>query len=91
MTYILSMFNTGQVTLPKKWRSQFNTTKFVAKPHKDGLLIQPLEKVYPGMEESNMIYEEVGDEMSLTFKKPVKASVFADHLRDNLANLEKDA
>ncbi len=37
------MFNTGQITLPKKWRSQFNTKKFVAQETSKGLLIQPLE------------------------------------------------
>lgn len=29
--YTLNMFNTGQVTLPKKWREQFQTNKFVAR------------------------------------------------------------
>lgn len=43
MPYTLSMFNTGQITLPKKWRSQFNTKKFVAQETSKGLLIQPLE------------------------------------------------
>lgn len=45
MIYTLSLFNTGQVTLPKKWRSKYKTKKFIAKETRDGLLIKPvLEK-----------------------------------------------
>ena len=42
MTYTLSLFNTGQITLPKKWRKQFSTKKYIAKETKEGLLIKPL-------------------------------------------------
>jgi hypothetical protein len=31
MNYTLNLFNTGQITLPKKWREQFETKKFIAK------------------------------------------------------------
>jgi len=44
MQYALSMFNTGQITLPKKWRIRFDTTKFVAEETEEGLLIKPLVK-----------------------------------------------
>ena len=44
MIYTLSMFNTGQITLPKKWREKFKTTKFMAEETKDGLLIKPIAK-----------------------------------------------
>jgi len=43
MNYTLKSFNTGQVTLPKKWREQFSTKNFVATETKKGLLIKPLE------------------------------------------------
>lgn len=49
MIYTLSMFNTGQITLPKIWRKKFKTNKFIAEETKDGLLIKPLtnkETVY---------------------------------------------
>ena len=44
MIYTLSMFNTGQVTLPKKWREKHKTKKFVAEEIGDSLLIKPIRK-----------------------------------------------
>jgi len=44
MQYTLSMFNTGQITLPKKWRAKFDTKNFIAEETNDGLLIKPLAK-----------------------------------------------
>jgi len=41
MTYILSCFNTGQITLPKKWRDLFPGKKYVAEETDEGLLIKP--------------------------------------------------
>lgn len=41
-TYTLKLFNTGQVTLPKKWRKKYRTKNFIAQETKNGLLIQPL-------------------------------------------------
>lgn len=38
------MFNTGQITLPKRWREKFKTKKFVAQETKEGLLIRPILK-----------------------------------------------
>ena len=44
MLYTLSMFNTGQITLPKKWRDKQGATKFIAEETDDGLLIKPFKK-----------------------------------------------
>ena len=47
MKYDLKMFNTGQVTIPKKWRNQFQTARFTATETSGWLLIKPvLEKQY---------------------------------------------
>lgn len=40
--YTLNMFNTGQVTLPKKWREQFQTNKFIARSEWNRLIIEPI-------------------------------------------------
>ena len=42
MVYTLKMFNTGQVTLPKKRRSQYDTDKFQAEEKDWSLIIRPL-------------------------------------------------
>lgn len=53
MIYFLSMFNTGQVTLPKVWREKYESKKFLAEETKDGfLLIKPL------MKEETIFYED---------------------------------
>ena len=41
MTYLLKLFNTGQITLPKVWRSQFPTSNFTAIETPEWLLIKP--------------------------------------------------
>ena len=38
----LSMWGNGAVTLPKKWRDQFQTKHFMAKETAQGLLIRPI-------------------------------------------------
>lgn len=66
MIYTLSMFNTGQVTLPKSWRAKFKTNKFVAEETSDGLLIKPLvkdEMVYYENDKSFGLYCESGLDM----------------------------
>lgn len=66
MIYTLSMFNTGQITLPKFWRDKYKTKKFIAEETKDGLLIKPLvkdETVYYEDEKSFGIYCEKGLDM----------------------------
>ena len=42
MNYTLKLFNTGQVTLPKKWREKHNTKSFIAEETENGLLIKPI-------------------------------------------------
>lgn len=63
MIYTLSMFNTGQITLPKAWREKFKTKKFVAEETKDGLLIKPIQKdetVFYKDKEGFGLYSEAG-------------------------------
>lgn len=63
MIHTLSMFNTGQITLPKSWRKKFKTNKFIAEETKEGLLIKPLSKdetVYYEHEHGFGVYCENG-------------------------------
>lgn len=71
MNYTLSMFNTGQITLPKKWRTKFKTDKFVAQETSGGLLIKPLdiEDVPEGLRDENVEYIEDEKGMHIHFKK----------------------
>lgn len=75
MNYALSMFNTGQITLPKKWREKFDTKKFLAEETEEGLLIKPLTKnetVYYEDDKGCGIYCEKGldaDKILKTIKK----------------------
>ena len=41
-SYTLNLFNTWQVTLPKKWRERYKTKRFIAKDTKYGLIIKPI-------------------------------------------------
>lgn len=52
MIHALSMFNTGQITLPKAWRAKYKTNKFIAEETKEGLLIKPL------MNDKTVFYED---------------------------------
>lgn len=45
MVKTLKVFGKGQVTLPKEWRTQFDTDQYVAVETSEGLLIKPLEPV----------------------------------------------
>ncbi|OGJ42798.1 hypothetical protein A3B60_00965 [Candidatus Peregrinibacteria bacterium RIFCSPLOWO2_01_FULL_39_12] len=68
------MFNTGQITLPKSWRTKYKTNKFVAEEIKDGLLIKPLvkdETVYYEDKNGFGIYCESGLDME-KFKQAIK-------------------
>lgn len=61
MNYTLKSFNTGQVTLPKKWRDKFETRNFIATETEEGLLIKPIndtETVYYENNEWFWIYSE---------------------------------
>lgn len=42
MNYPLKMFNSGQITLPKKWREQYDTHSIIAEETSEGLLIKPI-------------------------------------------------
>lgn len=71
MIYTLSMFNTGQITLPKPWRDKFKTNKFVAEETDNGLLIKPISKdevVYYENDERFGIYCENGLDMDKMIK-----------------------
>ncbi len=74
MIHTLSMFNTGQITLPKSWRAKYKTTKFVAEETKEGLLIRPLvkdETVYYEDKNGFGIYCESGLDIE-QFKQAIK-------------------
>lgn len=45
--YTLKLFNTGQVTLPKKWRDKVDTSLFLAEETAEGLLIKPIKSKGP--------------------------------------------
>ena len=53
MTHTLKLFNTGQITLPKKWRDQYDTKNFTAEETKEGLLIRPIARDF-----SDTVYYE---------------------------------
>lgn len=42
MTYLLKMFNTGQITIPKKRRDRYATKTYSARETQEGLLISPV-------------------------------------------------
>lgn len=50
-TFTLKSFNTGQITLPKKWREKYKTKQFLATETADGLLVKPI------LEDSTVYYE----------------------------------
>lgn len=47
MTTILKMFGSGQVILPKAWRKQFQTKRFIARVERKCLVIEPLDLEAP--------------------------------------------
>jgi len=62
MAYSLKSFNTGQVTLPKKWRDKQETKHFIARETQQWLLISPVKEkedvVYYENSEGFGIYSE---------------------------------
>lgn len=64
VTYTLKKFNTGQITLPKRWRDKFDTTNFIGKETKEGLLIKPILET-----KKEVVYYENDDEAGLIFPK----------------------
>lgn len=82
--YTLSMFNTGQVTLPKKWRSQFNTNKFIARPKGNTLVLEPIETDVPeGLKDENIEFFEDEKGINIKFKKGVRAGDLVDYMEKN--------
>ncbi len=43
MTYALTSFNTGQITLPKKWRDKVGTKTFMAEERDGWLFLRPIK------------------------------------------------
>lgn len=62
MLHSLKMFNTGQITLPKSWRSKYDTQNFIAEETPEGLLITPLTT-----KESESAYYENGEGFGIYF------------------------
>ncbi len=60
MTKVLQATSRGQVTLPKKWRDQFNTKYFISKVEGNSLIITPLleDDLKDTVEESWEQYQE---------------------------------
>lgn len=53
------MFNTGQVTLPKKWRERYKTNKFMARSEGNTLVIEPILPLPESLKDENIeIYDE---------------------------------
>ncbi|MFH1012418.1 MAG: AbrB/MazE/SpoVT family DNA-binding domain-containing protein [Candidatus Peregrinibacteria bacterium] len=74
MTYTLKLFNTGQITLPKAWREQFDTKNFLAKETEEGLLIKPLE-------EGETVYYEEKDGFGLYCEKGLPVDEIISKIR----------
>jgi bifunctional DNA-binding transcriptional regulator/antitoxin component of YhaV-PrlF toxin-antitoxin module len=85
MTYTLSMFNTGQVTLPKSYRDQFKTNIFVARTKGKKLIIEPIEETPEQLKDENIeIYDEGN---GIFFKKGLSGEgldYFIKHLENNV-------
>ncbi|MBU2524782.1 AbrB/MazE/SpoVT family DNA-binding domain-containing protein [Patescibacteria group bacterium] len=64
MKHFLKLFNTGQVTLPKKWRDKFQTKHFIAEETDKGLLIKPVI-------DEDVIEFENDEEVGLYFPKGI--------------------
>ena len=84
MSYTLSMFNTGQITLPKKWRDKIakGAKKFIALEKEGGLLIKPLiiDEEHSLHDKNVELYEE-GDNIKIIFKKGVDPSLLIDIIK----------
>jgi bifunctional DNA-binding transcriptional regulator/antitoxin component of YhaV-PrlF toxin-antitoxin module len=72
MVVPLKQFGKGQVTLPKKWRDQFDTDYFLAEETPQGLLIKPLVE---------SVYYENEEEFGLNFPTGIPASVLLKKLK----------
>lgn len=75
-TYTLKMFNTGQITLPKAWRSQFDTENFIAEQTSKGLLIKPI------MPDEDIVYYENDEGYGVFFPKGIDPQVIIDKMKE---------
>ncbi len=74
--YTLNMFNTGQVTLPKGWRSKFNTKHFLAEETKEGLLLKPILK------KEDVVFYENETSVGLFFPNGIDPQVLIDKIKE---------
>ncbi len=74
-SYTLKKFNTGQITLPKRWRDKYDTSNFIGKETKDGLLIKPI------LEGKEVVFYENDDEKGLVFPKGYDPQKIIDTLQ----------
>jgi len=81
--YVLSMFNTGQVTLPKKWRDKYPAKKYIARPQGNKLVLEPLEDFSISDLEKMVepFAEETKDRAGIRFTKPIDAGVLAQYTK----------
>lgn len=72
MNHTLKLFNTWQITLPKSWRTKYNTKSFLAEETDKWLLIKPImddDVVYYENKEWFWIYSESGiDPLDIIYK-----------------------
>ncbi|MFN7161025.1 MAG: AbrB/MazE/SpoVT family DNA-binding domain-containing protein [Candidatus Gracilibacteria bacterium] len=76
MNYTLKLFNTGQVTLPKKWREKYSTEHFTAEETVDGLLIRPLIVD----EEQDVVYYENKEGFGIYSNKGLDATKILEEI-----------
>lgn len=74
--HTLKLFNTGQVTLPKKWRSQFATEQFLAEETAEGLLIKPILREQEVVEYANE------EEEGIFFPKGIDPRVLIQKIKE---------
>jgi len=75
MTTISKATTKGQITIPKKWRSKFDTNQFVITEKGDKLEIEPL--VVAKKEEEFTVFDAIRDNKG----KGIKASDLVDILK----------
>ena len=76
MNYTLTMFNTWQITLPKKRRSKYNTKHFTATEVEGGILIKP---VYDDMNDT--VYYENKDGFGIYSEKWIDPDTIIDSIK----------
>lgn len=74
--YTLTMFNTGQITLPKQWRTRFDTRHFTAEETEKGLLIKPI------LNADDPIFYENEESFGLIFPKGIDPQALIDKIKE---------